>query len=112
MFELMDGYSELAEIKVLGIGGGGGNAVAYMAKTGIEGVDFICANTDAQALKGAKVRTGIQIGKRAFYRQIEMPLAEAYRHASAVMVENMMEADAREGIGAFIDKRDPKFDEN
>jgi cell division protein FtsZ len=58
----MDGYSELAEIKVLGIGGGGGNAVAHMVKTGIEGVDFICANTDAQALKGAKVRTGIQIG--------------------------------------------------
>jgi cell division protein FtsZ len=62
MFELMDGYSELAEIKVLGIGGGGGNAVAYMVRTGIEGVDFICANTDAQALKGAKVRTAIQIG--------------------------------------------------
>ncbi len=62
MFELMDGYSELAEIKVLGIGGGGGNAVAHMVRTGIEGVDFICANTDAQALKGANVRTGIQIG--------------------------------------------------
>ncbi len=62
MFELMDGHMELAEIKVLGIGGGGGNAVAHMVKTGIEGVDFICANTDAQALKGANVRTGIQIG--------------------------------------------------
>jgi cell division protein FtsZ len=62
MFELMDGYSELAEIKVLGIGGGGGNAVAHMVKMGIEGVDFICANTDAQALKGANVKTGIQIG--------------------------------------------------
>lgn len=62
MFELMDGYSELAEIKVLGIGGGGGNAVAHMVRTGIEGVDFICANTDAQALKGANVKTGIQIG--------------------------------------------------
>ena len=62
MFELMDGYSESAVIKVLGIGGGGGNAVAHMVRAGIEGVDFICANTDAQALKSAKVKTGLQIG--------------------------------------------------
>jgi cell division protein FtsZ len=62
MFELMDGYSQTAVIKVLGIGGGGGNAVAHMVRQGIEGVDFICANTDAQALKGAKVKTGLQIG--------------------------------------------------
>ena len=62
MFELMDGYSETAVIKVLGIGGGGGNAVAHMVRTGIEGVDFICANTDAQALKNVKVKTGLQIG--------------------------------------------------
>jgi cell division protein FtsZ len=58
----MDGYSQTAVIKVLGIGGGGGNAVAHMVRAGIEGVDFICANTDAQALKGAKVKTGLQIG--------------------------------------------------
>jgi cell division protein FtsZ len=58
----MDGYSETAVIKVLGIGGGGGNAVAHMVRAGIEGVDFICANTDAQALKGARVKTGLQIG--------------------------------------------------
>ena len=62
MFELMDGYSESAVIKVIGVGGGGGNAVAHMMQAGIEGVDFICANTDAQALKRARVRTGIQIG--------------------------------------------------
>jgi len=62
MFELMDGYSETAIIKVLGVGGGGGNAVAHMVRAGIEGVDFICANTDAQALKSAKVKTGLQIG--------------------------------------------------
>ena len=62
MFELMDGYSESAVIKVIGVGGGGGNAVTHMMKAGIEGVDFICANTDAQALKRARVRTGIQIG--------------------------------------------------
>jgi cell division protein FtsZ len=58
----MDGYSQTAIIKVLGIGGGGGNAVAHMVRAGIDGVDFICANTDAQALKGAKVKTGLQIG--------------------------------------------------
>ena len=62
MFELMDGYSQTAVIKVLGIGGGGGNAVAHMVRAGIDSVDFICANTDAQALKGAKVKTGLQIG--------------------------------------------------
>jgi len=62
MFELMDGYSESAIIKVIGVGGGGGNAVAHMVRVGIEGVDFICANTDAQALKHAKVKTGLQIG--------------------------------------------------
>src|SRR6476660_2245113 len=62
MFELMDGYSETAVIKVVGIGGGGGNAVAHMVRSGIEGVDFICANTDAQALKSAKVKTALQIG--------------------------------------------------
>ena len=62
MFELMDGYSETAIIKVMGIGGGGGNAVGHMMTSGIEGVDFICANTDAQALKSARVKTGLQIG--------------------------------------------------
>jgi len=62
MFELMDGYSETAIIKVLGIGGGGGNAVGHMMSSGIGGVDFICANTDAQALKSARVKTGLQIG--------------------------------------------------
>ena len=62
MFELMDGYSQNAVIKVLGVGGGGGNAVKHMVTCGIEGVDFICANTDAQALKNARVKTGLQIG--------------------------------------------------
>jgi cell division protein FtsZ len=62
MFELMDAHSQSAVIKVIGIGGGGGNAVAHMVNTGIEGVDFICANTDAQALSSARVRTALQIG--------------------------------------------------
>src|ERR1700740_3156653 len=62
MFELMDSYSQSAVIKVLGVGGGGGNAVAHMIQTGIEGVDFICINTDAQALKHSKVKMSLQIG--------------------------------------------------
>ena len=62
MFELMDAHSSSAVIKVIGVGGGGGNAVSHMVDTGIEGVDFICANTDSQALKGSQVRTSLQIG--------------------------------------------------
>jgi len=62
MFELMDGYSQNAVIKVLGVGGGGGNAVKHMVTAGIEGVDFICANTDSQALQSSNVRTALQIG--------------------------------------------------
>ena len=62
MFELMDGQSQTAIIKVLGVGGGGGNAVSHMVSSGIEGVDFICANTDAQALKNSCVPTTLQLG--------------------------------------------------
>jgi len=62
MFELMDAYSQSAVIKVLGVGGGGGNAVSHMVASGIEGVEFICINTDAQALKASKVKTALQIG--------------------------------------------------
>ena len=62
MFELMDAHSQSAVIKVIGVGGGGGNAVAHMVDAGIEGVDFICANTDSQALKDSRVRTSLQIG--------------------------------------------------
>ena len=62
MFELMDAYSQSAVIKVIGVGGGGGNAVAHMVTTGIDGVDFMCINTDAQALKHSKVKTALQIG--------------------------------------------------
>jgi enoyl-CoA hydratase/carnithine racemase len=53
----------------------------------------------------------IKIGKEAFYRQAEMNLAEAYRFAAEVMTENMMARDAEEGIGAFIEKREPKWED-
>ena len=51
----------------------------------------------------------VKLGKEAFYRQAEMNLADAYRYAAEVMTENMMARDAEEGIGAFIEKRDPKW---
>lgn len=53
----------------------------------------------------------VAIGKKAFYAQAEMPLHEAYDYAADVMTRNMMERDAEEGIGAFVDKRDPKWSE-
>ena len=62
MFELMDSCGQSAVIKVIGIGGGGGNAVQHMVEGKIDGVDFICANTDAQALKNMAARTTLQIG--------------------------------------------------
>ncbi|MES9860941.1 MAG: cell division protein FtsZ [Candidatus Thiodiazotropha sp. LLP2] len=62
MFELMDTHSQNAVIKVIGVGGGGGNAINHMLTGEIEGVDFICANTDAQALRNSEVRTLLQLG--------------------------------------------------
>ncbi len=62
MFELMDNPTDEAVIKVVGVGGGGGNAVEYMVTQVIEGVDFIAMNTDAQALKNSTASVKIQIG--------------------------------------------------
>ncbi|WP_435104692.1 cell division protein FtsZ [Arhodomonas sp. AD133] len=61
-FELMDSFSQNAVIKVIGVGGGGGNAVQHMVAADVEGVDFICANTDAQALKNTSAKTALQLG--------------------------------------------------
>jgi enoyl-CoA hydratase/carnithine racemase len=58
------------------------------------------------ALKSAHT---VKLGKAAFYRQVEMSLADAYRYAAEVMTENMMARDAEEGICAFIEKREPKW---
>ena len=62
----------------------------------------------AQKIAGKSAYT-VKIGKAAFYRQAEMNLADAYRYAAQVMTENMMARDAEEGIGAFIDKREPEW---
>jgi enoyl-CoA hydratase/carnithine racemase len=75
----------------------------------------VCAGTEYDAaialaqkvaLKSAHT---VKLGKTAFYRQAEMSLAEAYAYAAEVMTENMMAQDAEEGIGAFIEKREPKW---
>ena len=62
MFELMDSHSKDPVIKVIGVGGGGGNAVQHMVSAGIEGVEYICVNTDVQALKKMDVKSTMQIG--------------------------------------------------
>ena len=68
--------------------------------------DAAIALAQKVALKSAYT---VKLGKEAFYRQAEMNLADAYRYAAEVMTENMMARDAEEGIGAFIEKRDPKW---
>lgn len=62
MFELVESQPQNAVIKVIGVGGGGGNAVKHMIVSHIEGVDFICANTDAKALNDIDSRTVLQLG--------------------------------------------------
>ena len=62
-------------------------------------------------LIASKPKTTVKIGKEAFYRQLEMGLGEAYAYASEVMTMNMLEAEANEGICAFIEKREPKWPE-
>ena len=77
-----------------------------------------CVSADALVLDAAleiaekiaaKSPLTLAIGKKAFYRQLEMPLAEAYDYTAQVMVENMLARDAEEGIGAFLDKRKPEW---
>ncbi|MDX1537693.1 cell division protein FtsZ [Arsukibacterium sp.] len=62
MFELMENHSQEAVIKVIGVGGGGGNAVEYMVASNIEGVEFVAANTDAQALRNSSANVTLQLG--------------------------------------------------
>lgn len=64
MFELGDNTAHNAQIKVVGIGGGGGNAIEHMMAEHIEGVEFICANTDSQALLKSSARTHLQLGEQ------------------------------------------------
>jgi len=58
----------------------------------------------------ARSAATLAIGKRAFYQQVETPLAEAYALAAKAMVDNLAHPDAGEGIGAFLDKREPHWE--
>ncbi|MGN8159978.1 enoyl-CoA hydratase-related protein [Salinisphaera sp. SWV1] len=72
--------------------------------------DELTAHVDGVARQvAAKSGLTVAIGKKAFYRQREMPLAQAYEYAAGVMVGNMLEHDAEEGINAFLDKRAPQW---
>ena len=75
---------------------------------------FKNSNLEEEVLKLAetivsKSNKVIKIGKKAFYKQLEMPLSEAYSYTSEVMSENMMALDAKEGISAFLEKRNPNW---
>jgi enoyl-CoA hydratase/carnithine racemase len=85
-------------------------AAAYGLVNRVVPADGLMA--EALALAGAiagKPPVTLAMGKEAFYRQIEMGLAEAYDYAAGVMVENMMHAESEEGIGAFLAKRTPDW---
>lgn len=71
--------------------------------------DLRNATMETATVIASKSSMTLATGKRAFYSQREMPLAEAYDYASRVMVENMLAQDAEEGIGAFIEKRAPRW---
>ena len=59
----------------------------------------------------SKLGSAVKIGKEAFYKQIAMPLDQAYRYTGDAMVENMLHRDTEEGVSAFIEKRDPKWEQ-
>ena len=75
----------------------------------IEAHETVNAAVELGRKIASKPKATLRIGKEAFYRQLEMPLEEAYAYASAVMVDNMLHDEAEEGIGAFLDKRQPRW---
>jgi enoyl-CoA hydratase/carnithine racemase len=86
----------------------------YAKEIGLINDCYPIEKLEEEALKlGEKIASKssllIKIGKKAFYKQLEMPLNKAYQYASKVMTENMMAMDAKEGISAFIEKRNPKW---
>jgi len=86
-------------------------AAEYGLVNRVVAADRVLAEAMAMAeLIASKPKATVAIGKEAFYRQLEMELADAYDYASGVMVENMLHAEAKEGIGAFLEKRRPDWD--
>ena len=102
-FELTDTYSQDAVIKVMGVGGGGSNAVHHMLTSNIEGVDFICVNTDAQALKG------LTKSERLIQLQIGANLTKGLGAGANPEVGRQAAGEDRERIMEAIDGSDMLF---
>jgi cell division protein FtsZ len=102
MFEIVDKESDGTVIKVIGVGGAGGNAVEHMIRLGVQGVEFICVNTDSQALKkssaGVKVQLGPGLGAGGRPEKARM-LAEAEREQIAAMLRGAHMAFITAGMG-------------
>tara|TARA_B100000029_G_C16771790_1_gene665846 strand:- start:156 stop:503 length:348 start_codon:yes stop_codon:yes gene_type:complete len=86
----------------------------YAKEIGLINEYFPSSKLEGEVLKlakkiASKSNLTIKIGKRGFYKQLEMPLRKAYKYTSKIMTENMMALDAREGISAFLEKRTPKW---
>ena len=86
----------------------------YAKEIGLINDHFESSSLEEEVLKLAEKITSksnkvIKIGKQAFYKQLEMPIDEAYKYTSRVMSENMMALDAKEGISAFLEKRIPNW---
>ena len=86
----------------------------YAKEIGLINDHFNFSELDEEVLKlaekiASKSNKIVKIGKKAFYKQLEMPLKEAYKYTSKIMSENMMALDAKEGISAFLEKRTPKW---
>jgi enoyl-CoA hydratase/carnithine racemase len=91
-------------------------AAEHAARIGLVNIVVEPGREREEALKlaskiASKSNLTVKIGKEAFYRQLEMPLAKAYKYTAEVMVENMLARDAEEGIDAFIEKRAPKWED-
>ena len=86
----------------------------YAKEIGLINDHFDNSKLEEEVLKLAEIIASksnkvVKIGKKAFYKQLEMPLDEAYKYTSKIMTENMMVLDAKEGINAFLEKRTPNW---
>ena len=86
----------------------------YAKEIGLINDYYPIAELENEVLKlakkiASKSKLIVKIGKKAFYKQLEMPLEKAYKYTSEVMAKNMMALDANEGISAFLEKRTPKW---